>query len=160
MKTTRIARKLGLGGNPLRRRTDKIEARVAALLLAVFLIGAPLLSVAAIGWAGHAGAAGQRAERSWRQVPAGGITAANHIEAVSLARCECMAEAKHGRSVGGPRPIRARAGYPRARFRRPGACTATASGDVSAGSNPAGGTVQRHKFEHFDNPRPTRRQAL
>ncbi len=70
MKTTRIARKLGLGGNPLRRRTDKIEARVAALLLAVFLIGAPLLSVAAIGWAGHAGAAGQRAERSWRQVPA------------------------------------------------------------------------------------------
>jgi hypothetical protein len=28
---------------------------------------------------------------------------------------------------------------------------ATASGAVSAGSNPAGGTGQRHKFEHFDN---------
>jgi hypothetical protein len=49
MKTTRIARKLGLDGNPLRRRTDKIAARFAALLLAVFLLGAPFLSVAAAG---------------------------------------------------------------------------------------------------------------
>jgi hypothetical protein len=30
MKTTRIARKLGLDGNPLRRRTDKIAAPVGA----------------------------------------------------------------------------------------------------------------------------------
>ena len=70
MKTTWLARKLGLDGNPLRRRTDKIAAWAAALLVAVFLIGAPLLSVAAAGWAGRAGAADQRAERSWRQVPA------------------------------------------------------------------------------------------
>jgi hypothetical protein len=70
MRTTWLARRLGLDGNPLRRRTDKIAAWAAALLLAVFLIGAPLLSVAAIGWAGRAGATGQRAERSWRQVPA------------------------------------------------------------------------------------------
>jgi hypothetical protein len=61
---------LGLDGNPPRRRSDKIAARAAALLLAVFLIGAPLLSVAAAGWAGRAAAAMQRAERSWRQVPA------------------------------------------------------------------------------------------
>ena len=47
MKTTWLARKLGLDGNPLRRRTDKIAAWAAALLVAVFLIGAPLLSVAA-----------------------------------------------------------------------------------------------------------------
>jgi hypothetical protein len=67
MKTTRLARRLGLDGNPLRRRTDKIAA---ALLLAVFLIGAPLLSVAAVGWAGRVLAAEQRAEGSWRQVPA------------------------------------------------------------------------------------------
>jgi hypothetical protein len=66
----RLARRLGLDGNPLRRRTDKIAACLAALLLAVFLIGAPLLSVAAIGWAGRAGAAELRAERSWRQTPA------------------------------------------------------------------------------------------
>ena len=70
MKTTGLARKLRLDGNPLRRRTDKIAAWAAALLVAVFLIGAPLLSVAAAGWAGRAGAAGQRAERSWYQVPA------------------------------------------------------------------------------------------
>ena len=70
MKTTRIARKLGLDGNPLRRRTDKIAARFAALLLAVFLIGAPFLSVAAAGWASRAGAGGQQAERSWHQVSA------------------------------------------------------------------------------------------
>ncbi len=49
MKTTRIARKLGLDGNPLRRRTDKIAARLAALLLGVFVTGAPGLSVAAAG---------------------------------------------------------------------------------------------------------------
>jgi hypothetical protein len=70
VRTTWLARKLGLDGNPLRRRTDKIAAWATALLLAVFLIGAPFLSVAAIGWAGRAGAADQRAERSWRQVPA------------------------------------------------------------------------------------------
>jgi hypothetical protein len=70
VRTTWLARKLGLDGNPLRRRTDKIAAWAVALLFAVFLAGAPLLSVAALGWAGRAGAAGQRAERSWRQVPA------------------------------------------------------------------------------------------
>ena len=70
MKTTRIARKLGLDGNPLRRRTDKIAAGLAALLLAVFLIGAPFLSVAAADWASRAGAGGQQAERSWHQVSA------------------------------------------------------------------------------------------
>ena len=70
MKTTRIARRLGLDGNPLRRRTDKIAARLAALLLAVFLIGAPFLSAAAVGWAGHHRAADLRAQRSWHQVSA------------------------------------------------------------------------------------------
>jgi hypothetical protein len=70
MKTRRLARRLGLDRNPLRRRTDKIGTCVAILLLTVFLIGAPLLSVAAAGWATRAGASGQRAERSWRQVSA------------------------------------------------------------------------------------------
>ena len=70
MKTTRLVRRLGLDGNPLRRRIDKIAACLAALLMAVFLIGAPMLSMAAARWAGHAAAAGQRAERSWREVPA------------------------------------------------------------------------------------------
>ena len=70
MKTTRLARRLGLDGNPMRRRIDKIAAGLAALLVAVFLIGAPMLSMAAARWAGHAAATGQRAARSWRQVPA------------------------------------------------------------------------------------------
>ena len=69
MKTTRLARRLGVDGNPLRRRTDKIAACLAALLVALFLIGAPLLSVAAVGWAGRVGAGGQQAQRSWRQMP-------------------------------------------------------------------------------------------
>jgi hypothetical protein len=76
MKTTRLARRLGLDGNPLRRRTDKIAACAAALLLAAFLIGAPLLSVAAAGWAAHSGAAHQPAGRSWRPVPATVLRAA------------------------------------------------------------------------------------
>ena len=70
MKTTRLARRLGLDGNPLRRRIDRLAAGLAALLMAVFLIGAPMLSVAAARWAGHAAATAQRAARSWRQVPA------------------------------------------------------------------------------------------
>jgi hypothetical protein len=36
----------------------------------VVLIGAPLFAVAAFTWAGRAGTAEQRAERSWREVPA------------------------------------------------------------------------------------------
>ena len=70
MKTTRIARKLGLDGNPLRRRTDKIAVCLAALLLAVFFISAPFLSAAAVGWAGHHGHAELRAKRSSHQVSA------------------------------------------------------------------------------------------
>ena len=70
MTTTRLSRRLGLDGNPLRRRTDKIAACAAALLLAAFVAGAPLLSVAAAGWAGRPGAAELRAERSWHQVSA------------------------------------------------------------------------------------------
>jgi hypothetical protein len=70
VRATRLARRLGLDGNPLRRRTDKIAARLAALLVVVFVAGAPMLSLAAAGWAGRAVAAGQVATRSWRQVPA------------------------------------------------------------------------------------------
>ena len=53
--------------------------------------------------------------------------------------------------VGEPRPIRARVRHLGARFRWSDTYTATDSGAVSAGSNPAGGTGQRHKFEHLNN---------
>jgi hypothetical protein len=69
-RARRLARRLGLDANPLRRRTDRIATCLAAQLLLVFLVGAPLLAIAAFGWAGRAGAAEQRAEHSWRQVPA------------------------------------------------------------------------------------------
>ena len=64
MKTTRLARRLGLDGNPMRRHIDKIAAGLAALLVAVFLIGAPILSMALARRAGHAAATGQQATRS------------------------------------------------------------------------------------------------
>lgn len=70
MKTSRLARRVGLDGNPLRRRTDKLAACAAALLLAAFLAGAPLLSAAAVGWANRPAAAGPQSEHSWQQVPA------------------------------------------------------------------------------------------
>jgi hypothetical protein len=66
----RLARKLGLDANPLRRRTDKIATWLMVQFLVVVLVGAPLFGIAAFIWAGHAGAAEQRAERSWREVPA------------------------------------------------------------------------------------------
>ena len=69
-RRARLARKLGLDANPLRRRTDKIATWLMAQFLVVVLIGAPLFAIAAFSWAVRAGAAEQRAERSWREVPA------------------------------------------------------------------------------------------
>lgn len=69
-RTERLARRLGLDRNPLRRRTDKIAAWLGAGLLVAFLAGAPLLSLAAAAWAGHAGTAEQRAQRGWHRVGA------------------------------------------------------------------------------------------
>lgn len=70
MRATRLARRLGLDRNPLRRRTDKIAACLAALLVAVFLAGAPMLATVAARWAGRVTAAEQQGARSWRRVPA------------------------------------------------------------------------------------------
>ena len=69
-RARRLARKLGLDANPLRRRTDKIAIWLMAQFLVVVLVGAPLFAIAAFTWAARAGAAEQRAERSWREVPA------------------------------------------------------------------------------------------
>ena len=66
----RLAVRLGLDGNPLRRRTDRIASCGAGVLLAAFLAGAPLLSIAAGDWTAHTLAAQQRAERGWHQVTA------------------------------------------------------------------------------------------
>jgi hypothetical protein len=51
---TRLARALGLDGNPLRRPSDRAEAWIRAGLIAAFLIAGPLAALAAGGWAYHA----------------------------------------------------------------------------------------------------------
>jgi len=69
-RTERVVRRLGLDNNPLRRRTDRIAACLGAGLLIAFLAGAPLLTMATIHWAGQAGTAEQRAQRTWYRVDA------------------------------------------------------------------------------------------
>ena len=69
-RARRLGRWLGLDGNPLRRRTDKIATWLMAQFLVAVLIGAPLFAIATFTWASRAGAAEQRAERSWHEVPA------------------------------------------------------------------------------------------
>jgi hypothetical protein len=66
----RLRGRLGLDGNPLRRRTDRVATWLAAQFLVVVLIGVPLAGIATFTWAARAGAAELRAERSWREVPA------------------------------------------------------------------------------------------
>jgi hypothetical protein len=51
--TARLARALGLDGNPLRRASDRAEAWIRAGLLAVFLAAGPAAALAAGGWVSH-----------------------------------------------------------------------------------------------------------
>ena len=69
-RPARLARQMGLGRNPLRRRTDRIEAWISAGLLAVFLISAPLLGTSIGRWVHQGGVREQRAQQSWHQTPA------------------------------------------------------------------------------------------
>jgi hypothetical protein len=66
----RLARRLGLDTNPLRRRTDRIASCLGGGLLVAFLVGAPLLVIATAGWAGRAGVAEQQAQRTWHEISA------------------------------------------------------------------------------------------
>jgi len=61
---------LSRGGNPLRRKVDRMEAGIFAGLLVTFLIGAPLLAVAAGSWEYGAAVAEQHAQRSVHLVTA------------------------------------------------------------------------------------------
>src|SRR5258708_23524383 len=69
-RPARLARQMGLGRNPLRRRTDRIEAWISAALLAVFLIGAPLSCTSIGRWMYQGGLREQRAQQSWHRTPA------------------------------------------------------------------------------------------
>jgi hypothetical protein len=66
----RMAIRLGLDGNSLRRRIDKAGLFGTAGLLAVFLAGAPLASVAVAHAVAGAVTAEQHGQRTWRQVQA------------------------------------------------------------------------------------------
>lgn len=50
----RLARTLGLDGNPMRRATDRAEAWIRAGLLVVFMIAGPIAAVAMGEWTAHA----------------------------------------------------------------------------------------------------------
>lgn len=56
--------------NPLRRAVDRVEAVIMAGLLAAFLIGAPLVALAAGQWSYAAGLRVQHVQAAWRSVPA------------------------------------------------------------------------------------------
>lgn len=70
MKWAHLARSLGLDGNPLRRRSDKVSVGLVAGAILAFLIGAPFLAAATASWAGHAATAEWQTQHSRRQVPA------------------------------------------------------------------------------------------
>lgn len=65
-----LAARLGLDGNCLRRRTDRIAAFAAVGLLVVFLVAAPIAAVFAGHWAYRWSMSQQRDQRSWRAVTA------------------------------------------------------------------------------------------
>jgi hypothetical protein len=69
-RLARLARQMGLGRSPLRRRTDRLEALISVALLAVFLIGAPLAGASLGQWVHQGGLREQRAQQSWHQTPA------------------------------------------------------------------------------------------
>lgn len=65
-----LAARLGLDGNSLRRRTDRIAAFATVGLLVVFLVAAPIGAILAGHWAYRWSMSQQQDQRSWRQVTA------------------------------------------------------------------------------------------
>jgi len=66
----RLAVRLGLDGNSLRRRTDRIAVYGTVGLLVVFLVVAPILAISAGHWAYRWSMNQQQYQRSWREVTA------------------------------------------------------------------------------------------
>jgi hypothetical protein len=63
------SRMFGWDGNPLRRRSDRVEAVMVTGLIVVFLAAAPVLAVVTGHWTWAAGVR-HRPAAAWRQVPA------------------------------------------------------------------------------------------
>ena len=54
----RLARALGLDGNPLRRASDRAEAWIRAVLLVIFLTAGPMAALGVGQWTAHGASAG------------------------------------------------------------------------------------------------------
>jgi hypothetical protein len=70
MTWTRLTRRLGSDHNPLRRRSDLMDAWLLPAAIVVFVLLGPLVAAAAIWWMHGDNAALRQSERSWRPVPA------------------------------------------------------------------------------------------
>jgi len=68
--TKKLARRLGADRNPLRRSTDRIEAWLVPVAIAVLLALSPLVTSLAASWVRTDVAAARHAQRSWHHVPA------------------------------------------------------------------------------------------
>ncbi|HUC26391.1 MAG TPA: hypothetical protein VMA73_27120 [Streptosporangiaceae bacterium] len=66
----KVSRRLGMDGNPMRRRADKIEAWLLPVAVAVFLALCPVAALGMSAWAHADNAAAQRAKHSWHAVTA------------------------------------------------------------------------------------------
>lgn len=80
----RLARAVGLDGNPLRRGVDRLEAAITLGLIAVFVASAPLLAALSGQWAQRAGQDEQHAQRAWHQIPAVTLQSAPRPPAAEL----------------------------------------------------------------------------
>jgi hypothetical protein len=72
----RLARGLASDGNPLRRRSDRIESWLRPGAIIAFLVLAPLVALAAAMWVNADAAVARHAQQSWHQVPATLLVAA------------------------------------------------------------------------------------
>lgn len=70
MTWRRLTRRLGRERNPLRRRSDLIEAWIAPVAIAAFLVLGPLVAATTGLWVRADNAATRHAQLSWQQVPA------------------------------------------------------------------------------------------
>jgi hypothetical protein len=97
--TTRLARALGLDGNPLRRASDRAEAWIRIGLLAVFLIAGPLAALGAGGWAYHAGITAAQVQAA----PVHGVKGAAFRPTLAPTYLDRAGQARAGKAASSPR---------------------------------------------------------
>jgi hypothetical protein len=66
----KLTRRFGGDGNPLRRRSDLVEAWLLPAAIAAFLVLGPIVAVVTVAWVHADEAAARHAELSWHRVEA------------------------------------------------------------------------------------------